>query len=53
VTARLTADGRQLLRKLEAPVSALHARQLGPLGERGLAELRRLLQKAVDAGSAL
>ena len=53
VMARLTADGRHLLRKLDGPVAALHARQLGPLGERGLAELRRLLQKAVDVGSAL
>jgi len=53
VTARITADGRQLLRKLDAPVSALHARQLGPLGERGLAELRRLLQKAVAVEAAL
>jgi DNA-binding MarR family transcriptional regulator len=53
VMARLTVDGRHLLRKLDGPVSALHARQLGPLGERGLAELRRLQQKAVDVGSAL
>jgi DNA-binding MarR family transcriptional regulator len=53
VMARITSEGRQLLRKLDGSVSALHARQLGPLGERGLAELRRLLQKAVDVGSAL
>jgi DNA-binding MarR family transcriptional regulator len=53
VMARITADGRQLMRKLAGTVAALHARQLGPLGERGLAELRRLLQKAVDVGSAL
>lgn len=53
VTARITGDGRQLLRKLEGPVSALHARQLGPLGERGLAELRRLLQKAAAVGAAI
>lgn len=53
VMARITTDGRQLLRKLDGSVAALHARQLGPLGERGLTELRRLLQRAVDAGSAL
>jgi DNA-binding MarR family transcriptional regulator len=53
VMARITTDGRQLLRKLEGPVSALHARQLGPLGERGLAELRRLLQKAAAVGAAI
>jgi DNA-binding MarR family transcriptional regulator len=53
VTARITGEGRQLLRKLEGAVSALHARQLGPLGTRGLAELRRLLQKAAAAGAAI
>jgi DNA-binding MarR family transcriptional regulator len=53
VTARITGEGRQLLRKLEGPVSALHVRQLGPLGERGLAELRRLLQKAAAVGAAI
>jgi len=53
VTARITADGRQLLRKLDGPVSTLHARQLRPLGERGLTELRRLLQKAIDVEPAL
>ena len=50
VTARLTADGRTLLDGLEAAVEALHARQLGPLGERGLRELRRLLQRAAAVG---
>lgn len=53
VTARITGEGRQLLRKLESPVSALHARQLSPLGDRGLAELRRLLQKAAAVGAAI
>jgi DNA-binding MarR family transcriptional regulator len=53
VTARITGEGRQLLRKLEGAVSALHTRQLGPLGERGLADLRRLLQKAAAVGAAI
>jgi DNA-binding MarR family transcriptional regulator len=53
VMARITAEGRQLLRKLEGAVSALHTRQLGPLGERGLADLRRLLQKAAAVGAAI
>lgn len=53
VMARITADGRQLLRRLNGPVSELHARQLGSLGERGLAELRRLLQKAVAVEATL
>jgi DNA-binding MarR family transcriptional regulator len=50
VTARITAEGRRLLDRLEAPVAALHARQLGPLGERGLRALRQQLQKAAAVG---
>jgi DNA-binding MarR family transcriptional regulator len=50
VTARITPEGRRLLDSLEGPVSALHTRQLGPLGERGLETLRRLLRKAAEVG---
>lgn len=50
VTARITTDGRRLLDRLEEPVAALHARQLGPLGVRGMRELRRLLQQAAAVG---
>lgn len=50
VTARLTPEGRRLLDKLEGPVAALHARQLGPLGERGLQALRKLLQQVAAVG---
>lgn len=50
VTARITNEGRRLLDRLEEPVAALHARQLGPLGERGLQDLRRLLRKAATVG---
>lgn len=50
VTARITSEGRRLLDELEEPVAALHARQLQPLGERGLRNLRRLLQKAAAVG---
>lgn len=50
VTARITNEGRRLLGTLEDPVTALHARQLGPLGERGLETLRRLLRKAAEVG---
>ena len=50
VTARITNDGRRLLKELEGPVAALHARQLGPLGDRGLETLRRLLRKAAEVG---
>jgi DNA-binding MarR family transcriptional regulator len=44
VTARITGDGRRLLGRVEEAVAALHARQLGPLGDRGLRDLRRLLR---------
>jgi DNA-binding MarR family transcriptional regulator len=50
VIAQITAAARRLLDSLDAPVEALHARQLGPLGDRGLQELRRLLRKAAAVG---
>ena len=50
VTARITSEGRRLLDRLDGPVAALHARQLGPLGERGLEALRKLLRKAAEVG---
>jgi DNA-binding MarR family transcriptional regulator len=50
VTARITAEGRRLLDALEKPVAALHGRQLGPLGDRGLRELRKLLLKVAAVG---
>lgn len=50
VTARITSEGRRLVDRLEGPVSALHARQLGPLGERGLEALRKLLRTAAEVG---
>jgi len=50
VTARITLEGRRLLDQLEEPVAALHARQLGPLGKKGLRDLRRLLQEAAAVG---
>ena len=50
VTARITSEGRRLLDRLEDPVAALHARQLGPLGDRGLETLRKLLRKAAEVG---
>lgn len=50
VIARITADGRRLLGSLDGPVAALHGRQLDPLGDRGLNELRRLLRKAAAVG---
>ena len=53
VTARITAAGRRLLASLEDPVSALHERQLGPLGKQGIRDLRRLLQKAAAIGPVI
>jgi DNA-binding MarR family transcriptional regulator len=53
VTARITKEGRQLLERLEAPVAALHRRQLGPLGVRGLRNLRKLLQDAAAVGPVI
>ena len=50
VVARITKEGRQLLDRLSAPVQSLHARQLGPLGERGLQRLRKLLRDAAAVG---
>ena len=50
VTARITPEGRRLLDELDEPVAALHARQLGPLGERGMRELRKQLLKAAAVG---
>jgi DNA-binding MarR family transcriptional regulator len=50
VTARITSEGRRTLDRLEGSVAALHARQLGPLGERGLETLRKLLRKAAEVG---
>ena len=53
VTARLTKEGRQLLQRLEGPVAALHSRQLGPLGARGLRSIRKLLQQAAAVGPVI
>lgn len=50
VTARITGEGRRLIGGLDGEVAALHARQLGPLGDRGLRELRRLLHEAAEVG---
>lgn len=53
VVARITREGRQLLDRLEGPVQSLHARQLGPLGERGLQSLRKLLRAAAAVGPVI
>jgi DNA-binding MarR family transcriptional regulator len=53
VTARITKEGRQLMDRLEAPVQALHTRQLGPIGDQGLQKLRKLLQQAAAVGPVI
>ncbi|HEX6575217.1 MAG TPA: MarR family transcriptional regulator [Gemmatimonadaceae bacterium] len=53
ITATITTDGRRLFRKLEKPVAALHERQLGTLGHRGLADLRKLLQRVAEVGPVI
>jgi DNA-binding MarR family transcriptional regulator len=45
VMARITDEGARLLDELEAPVTALHARQLEGLSARELPALRKVLQK--------
>ncbi|HEX6630308.1 MAG TPA: MarR family transcriptional regulator [Gemmatimonadaceae bacterium] len=52
VTARLTADGRKLVDALDAPVEALHARQLGHLSAADLRTLNALLESARDEDGA-
>ena len=46
VIARLTAEGRRLLGRLEKAVAELHAGQFDALGAREVAELRELLERA-------
>lgn len=52
VTARLTPDGRALTDALDAPVQALHARQLGHLSADELGALNALLVRARNEGAA-
>jgi DNA-binding MarR family transcriptional regulator len=53
VTATITKEGRQLLDQLEDPVQALHLRQLGPLGDKGLRKIRKLLRQAAAVGPVI
>ncbi len=46
VLTRITPDGLRLLRQLDAPVTAIHQRQLGHLGREGLHSLIGLLELA-------
>lgn len=53
ITARITAEGQRTLQQLEDSVAALHARQIGPLGKRGMRELRDLLQQVAEVGPVI
>ena len=52
VMARITDHGLRLLGELEESVTALHARQLGALGQRQSSTLRQLLQEIGGAREA-
>ena len=42
----LTSEGREILKKFDRPLMALHRKQLGHLGIRKLRSLRDLLEEA-------
>lgn len=46
VMARITAEGLKLLARLDAPIEAMHRKQLGHLGKDGLRALTDLLAAA-------
>lgn len=50
ITARITTEGTRLLDRIDESVAVLHARQIGPLGERGIRELQKLLQRLAEVG---
>ena len=53
ITARITSEGTRLLDRLDDAVAALHARQIGPLGERGMRDVQRLLQRLAEVGPVI
>lgn len=53
ITARITTEGTRLLDRIDDSVAALHARQIGPLGERGMRDLRKLLQRVAEVGPVI
>jgi DNA-binding MarR family transcriptional regulator len=44
ITTRITTEGLEILKKLDRPVEGFHRQLLGPLGERRLRSLLRLLE---------
>ena len=53
ITARITSEGTRLLDRLDDAVAALHARQIGPLGARGMRDVQRLLQRLAEVGPVI
>lgn len=53
ITAKITSEGTRLLDSIDESVALLHARQIGPLGERGMRELRKLLQRVAEVGPVI
>jgi len=53
IMARITADGTRLLDSIDDSVAMLHARQIGPLGERRMRDLRNLLQSVAEVGPVI
>jgi hypothetical protein len=53
ITAKITADGTRLLDKIDESVALLHARQIGPLGERGMRDIQKLLQALAEVGPVI
>jgi DNA-binding MarR family transcriptional regulator len=53
ITAKITSEGARLLDKIDESVALLHARQIGPLGERGMREIQKLLQALAEVGPVI
>jgi DNA-binding MarR family transcriptional regulator len=52
IVTRITDAGLRLLAELDAPIAERHRRQLGHMGEKKLASLRKLLEEARADGQA-
>ena len=48
MTTQLTAEGLRIVDELDAPLLAMHKRQLGHLSAKEMADLNALLERARD-----
>jgi len=53
ITARITTEGTRLLDGIDDSVATLHARQIGPLGDRGMRDIQKLLRKLAEVGPVI